>query len=75
MHVARRLFSGERAAVLAGVVWACSPPLLWMPKRSSLGDVALGACLLMGLVALGLEWGFAAEQVDMAGEHWASTAA
>ena len=54
MHVARRLFN-ERAAVLAGAVWACSPPLLWMP--TIFWETSLSACLLMGLVALGLEWG------------------
>ena len=54
MHVARRLFN-ERAAVLAGAVWACSPPLLWMP--TIFWETSLSACLLMGLIALGLEWG------------------
>jgi 4-amino-4-deoxy-L-arabinose transferase-like glycosyltransferase len=54
MHVARRLFN-ERAAVLAGAVWACSPPLLWMP--TIFWETSLSACLLIGLMALALEWG------------------
>jgi len=53
MHVARRLFS-ERVAVLAGLVWACSPPLLWMP--TILWETSLSAFLLMGLVALAITW-------------------
>jgi hypothetical protein len=53
MHVARRLFN-ERAAVLAGLVWACSPPLLWMP--TILWETSLSAFLLMALVALAIEW-------------------
>jgi len=53
MYVARRLFS-ERAAVLAGLVWACSPPLLWMP--TILWETSLSAFLLMALVALAIEW-------------------
>lgn len=53
MHVARRLFK-ERAAVLAGLVWACSPPLLWMP--TILWETSLSAFLLMALVALAIEW-------------------
>ncbi len=53
MHVERRLFS-ERAAVLAGLVWACSPPLLWMP--TILWETSLSAFLLMVLLALAIEW-------------------
>src|SRR5580698_7653918 len=53
MHVARRLFN-ERAAVLAGLVWACSPPLLWMP--TIFWETSFSACMLMGLVALALHW-------------------
>jgi len=53
MHVARKLFN-ERAAVLAGLVWACSPPLLWLP--TIFWETSFSACMLMGLVALALHW-------------------
>lgn len=53
MHVARRLFN-ERVAVLAGLVWACSPPLLWLP--TIFWETSFSACLLMGLLALALHW-------------------
>jgi 4-amino-4-deoxy-L-arabinose transferase-like glycosyltransferase len=53
MHVARKLFS-ERAAVLAGLVWACSPPLLWLP--TIFWETSFSACMLMGLLALALHW-------------------
>lgn len=53
MHVARRLFS-QTAATLAGLIWACSLPLVWMP--TILWETSLSCCLLAGLFALVLKY-------------------
>jgi len=51
MWVARRLF-GDRTANLAGVFWAVSVPLLWMPIL--FWETSLSTLLLTGMVALAL---------------------
>ncbi len=53
MHVARRLFN-QATATLAGFVWACSLPLVWMP--TILWETSLSCCLLVGLFALVLKY-------------------
>ncbi len=54
MHLARSLF-GERACLVAGLFWACSPPLLWIPTIA--WDTSLSICLLLGLLTLILHLG------------------
>ena len=49
MRVARQLFN-QAAATVAGVIWACSLPLIWMP--TIFWETSLSCCLLMGLLAL-----------------------
>jgi len=49
MGIARKLFD-QRVAVIAGLVWACSLPLIWMP--TIFWDTSLAICLLVGLLAL-----------------------
>ena len=51
MHVARQCF-GMRAANLAGIFWAVSLPLLWMP--TIFWDTCLSALLLVGTIGLAL---------------------
>jgi 4-amino-4-deoxy-L-arabinose transferase-like glycosyltransferase len=51
MGVAGQIF-GAATAKLAGVFWAVSPPLLWLP--AVLWDTSLSALLLIGMVALAL---------------------
>jgi hypothetical protein len=51
MRVAWQI-SGAATANLAGLFWAVSPPLLWLP--AVLWDTSLSALLLIGLVALAL---------------------
>jgi hypothetical protein len=51
MHVARKLFGG-RTAVVAGLIWALSLPLIWMP--TIFWETSLSASLLMGLLAWAL---------------------
>ncbi len=53
MVIARRLFD-QRAAVIAGLVWACSLPLIWMP--TIFWDTSIAICLLVGLLALVLHF-------------------
>jgi ABC-type multidrug transport system fused ATPase/permease subunit len=53
MHIARTLWN-QRTAIMAGLIWACSPPLLWMP--TIFWDTCLAICLLTGLVALALQF-------------------
>ena len=53
MQVARTLF-GQRAALVAGLIWACSLPLLWMP--SIFWDTSFSACILMGAVAVAVRF-------------------
>jgi len=52
MRIARTLFS-PRAAMIAGLIWACAPPLLFIP--TIFWDTSLAICALTGLVALVLE--------------------
>jgi len=51
MHVARKLFDG-RAAVVAGMIWALSLPLIWMP--TIFWETSLSASLLIGVLAWAL---------------------
>jgi 4-amino-4-deoxy-L-arabinose transferase-like glycosyltransferase len=51
MHIARQCF-GTRAANLAGIFWAVSLPLLWMP--TIFWDTCLSALLLVGMIGLAL---------------------
>jgi hypothetical protein len=51
MYVSRRLF-GTPTACVAGVFWAVSPPLLWLPAVP--WETSLSALLLIGLIALAL---------------------
>ena len=51
MHVAQRCFD-SRTADLAGVFWAVSLPLLWMP--TIFWETCLSTLLLVGMVALAL---------------------
>jgi len=53
MLVARRLFN-QATATVAGLVWACSLPLAWMP--TILWETSLSCCLLMGLLATVLKY-------------------
>ncbi len=49
MHIARSLF-GQQAALIAGLFWSCSLPLIWIP--TIFWDTSLSICLLVGLLAL-----------------------
>jgi 4-amino-4-deoxy-L-arabinose transferase-like glycosyltransferase len=51
MRLARRLLN-PTAALIAGILWACSPPLLWM--CSIFWDTSLSIALLLGLLTLAL---------------------
>jgi 4-amino-4-deoxy-L-arabinose transferase-like glycosyltransferase len=53
MRIARRLFN-QLAATAAGLIWACSLPLVWMP--TIFWETSLSCCLLTGLVYLVLEY-------------------
>jgi 4-amino-4-deoxy-L-arabinose transferase-like glycosyltransferase len=53
MHMARVLFD-RRAAWIAGLVWACSLPLIWIP--TIFWDTSLAICMFMGLLALVLRF-------------------
>jgi len=53
IHVARKLFD-VTTAVVAGLIWACSIPLLLVP--TIFWDTSLSICLLMGLIALALRY-------------------
>ena len=47
MRVALRLFN-QASATVAGLVWACSLPLIWMP--TIFWETSLSCCLLIGLL-------------------------
>ncbi len=53
MRVAREL-SGMRAAWIAGLFWACSLPLIWMP--TIFWDTCISACVVLGAIAVALRW-------------------
>ena len=53
MQVARKLFD-QTAATVAGLIWACSLPLVWMP--TIFWETSLSCCLLTGLLALVLRY-------------------
>jgi hypothetical protein len=53
MHVARLLFD-RQAAWIAGLVWACSLPLIWIP--TIFWDTSIAICLFVGLLALVLRF-------------------
>lgn len=53
MHVTRLLFN-HRAAWIAGLVWACSLPLIWIP--TIFWDTSIAICLFVGLLALVLRF-------------------
>jgi len=52
MRIAGKLFN-TRAALIAGLIWACAPPLLFIP--TIFWDTSFALCALTGLVALVLE--------------------
>jgi len=52
MRIASKLFN-PRAALIAGLIWACAPPLLFIP--TIFWDTSFALCALTGLVALVLE--------------------
>jgi hypothetical protein len=52
MRICRTFFS-TRAAAIAGLIWACAPPLLFIP--TIFWDTSFALCALTGLVALVLE--------------------
>jgi len=54
MRLGRRLFN-QTAATVAGLAWACSLPLIWMP--TILWETSLSCCLLTGLIALAISYG------------------
>ena len=49
MQIAAALFD-RRVALLAGLIWACSPPLIWIP--TIFWDTSLAICMLTGVFAL-----------------------
>jgi hypothetical protein len=49
MWVSRKLFN-QTSATIAGLIWACSLPLAWMP--TILWETSLSCCLLVGLIAI-----------------------
>ncbi|SNS47422.1 Dolichyl-phosphate-mannose-protein mannosyltransferase [Granulicella rosea] len=51
MHLARKLFD-QRVAMIAGLFWACSPPLLWLP--TIFWESSVSICMVTGLLALAL---------------------
>jgi 4-amino-4-deoxy-L-arabinose transferase-like glycosyltransferase len=51
MSVADELF-GRRTAVLAGWVWACSLPLLWLP--TIFWDTSISICAVLGVISMAL---------------------
>ena len=53
LYVAHRLFN-QATATLAGSIWACSLPLVWMP--TILWETSLSCCLLIGLFAVVLKY-------------------
>ncbi len=48
MHIAQSLFN-QHAALIAGLLWSCSLPLLWIP--TIFWDTSLSICLATGLLA------------------------
>jgi 4-amino-4-deoxy-L-arabinose transferase-like glycosyltransferase len=62
MHIARALFD-RRAAWIAGLVWACSLPLIWIP--TIFWDTSFAICMFVGLLALVLRFRERATAV-----HW-----
>jgi hypothetical protein len=64
MHIARRLFN-QAAATLAGLIWACSLPLIWLP--TIFWETSLSCCLLAGLIALVLHY---RDQTGLNPNHW-----
>jgi len=53
MHIATKLFD-RRVAVIAGIIWACSIPVVWIP--TIFWDTSIATCLLMGLIVLALRF-------------------
>ncbi len=51
LHLARTVFNSQ-VAILAGLLWACSPPLIFMP--TIFWDTSLATALITGLLALAL---------------------
>lgn len=52
MDIARRLFN-RTAATVAGLFWACSLPLIWMP--TIFWETSLSCCLLLGMLRLAMQ--------------------
>jgi 4-amino-4-deoxy-L-arabinose transferase-like glycosyltransferase len=53
MRIARALF-GQSAATVAGLLWACSLPIVWLP--TIFWDTSLAICLLTAIFAFALEF-------------------
>ena len=51
MHLGRKI-SGERVALVAGLFWAVSPPLLYLP--TIFWETSFSICVLLGLMAMAL---------------------
>lgn len=64
MHVARRLFN-QSAATLAGMIWACSLPLAWMP--TIFWETSLSCFLLLGILLLVIRY---REIAQLTSIHW-----
>jgi hypothetical protein len=69
MCVARQLFN-QTTATVAGLVWACSLPLTWMP--TILWETSLSCFLLAGLFAIVLKF---RSMPDLGPLHWMSVGA
>jgi hypothetical protein len=52
MHVARQMLD-SRTAIVAGVFWAISPPLLFIPVI--FWETSFSACFLLGMIALAIQ--------------------
>jgi len=53
MRLAYRLFN-QASATVAGLIWSCSLPLVWMP--TIFWETSLSCCLLAGLLALAISY-------------------
>jgi len=53
MHLGCRLFN-QAAATVAGLIWACSLPVIWMP--TIFWETSLSCCLMMGVLAIALTY-------------------
>ena len=65
MYVAQPGSFDQATATVAGLVWACSLPLVWMP--TILWETSLSCCLLAGLFAIVLKY---RAMPDLTPTHW-----